>query len=99
MFDVIIAANGKGTRANTDKLAASLGQSTVLSHTINAFRYLNCVDKIILVSDVDYDFPSVTKVSGGATRAESVKNGLRASTSEYVLIHDGRARSSRATLY
>lgn len=89
MFDVIIAANGKGTRANTDKLAASLGESTVLSHTINAFRYLNCVDKIILVSDVDYDFPSVTKVSGGATRAESVKNGLKASASEYVLIHDG----------
>ncbi len=89
MFDVIIAANGKGTRANTDKLAAALGESTVLAHTINAFRNLNCVNKIILVSDLDYDFPSVTKINGGSTRAESVKNGLRNATSEYVLIHDG----------
>lgn len=89
MFDVIIAANGKGLRAKTDKLAACLGESTVISRTVNAFRGIDCVNKIIVVTDSDYSVGGAITVRGGATRAESVKNGLAAAESEYVLIHDG----------
>ena len=89
MFDVIIAANGKGLRAGTDKLAVSLGESTVIARTVNAFRGIDCINNIIVATDSDYAVPDVKTVPGGKTRSESVKNALAASESEYVLIHDG----------
>ncbi len=89
MFDVIIAANGKGLRAKTDKLAAFLGEATVLSRTVDVFRGIECIKNIIVVTDGDYSLGNVKTVRGGKTRAESVKNGLNSAESEYVLIHDG----------
>ena len=89
MFDAIIVANGKSLRAQTDKLAAKHGESTVLARTVDAFRNVPKIGRIILVTDSEYDFADVVKVSGGSTRAESVKKGLEQATEKYVLIHDG----------
>lgn len=89
MFDVIIAANGISSRMGFDKLSAGIGTKTVIDRTVNAFRDIPEIDKIILVSNVAYDISGVVCVKGGSTRQESVKLGLEAVTSDYVLIHDG----------
>lgn len=93
---VIIVAAGRGTRAGGDlpKQWQSLAGRPVLDHTIAAFRGL--ADQIVLVVHPDdrdrariYDLPLVT---GGATRAASVRNALEylaQSEVDIVLIHDG----------
>lgn len=89
MFDVIIVANGKSIRCGTDKLVFDIAGNSVINRTVNSFRNIPNINKIILVSDASLDVPNVVKIGGGETRALSVKAGLRASESEYVLIHDG----------
>ena len=89
MFDVIIVANGKSIRCGTDKLVFNISGNSVLSRTVNAFLGVKDINKIILVSDSSFDIPGTVKVGGGATRALSVKAGLNACESEFVLIHDG----------
>ena len=89
MFDVIIVANGKSARCKTDKLSFNIGQSSVISRTVNAFSGISGIANIILVTDSEYEFPNVIKVCGGKTRTESVRCGLEKVKSKYVLIHDG----------
>lgn len=89
MFDVVIVAGGKSLRAGTDKLSARLGEQTVIARTANLFRDINGIDKIILVTDEDYQIDGVLLAPAGQTRGESVKNGLKLVKSRYVLIHDG----------
>lgn len=89
MFDVIIVANGISSRAGINKLTAKLGTQTVLAKTVSAFSHEK-ISKIIVVSDDENAiFSNAIRVNGGKTRSESVKNGLKYCSSQYVLIHDG----------
>ncbi len=89
MFDVIIAANGISARMGFDKLSANLGDATVLNRTVNAFRSIPEIDKIIVVGGNAVELDGVVKVRGGATRFESVFNGLKVATATNILVHDG----------
>lgn len=100
----IIVAGGSGSRmkSSTPKQFLLLGNKPVLMHTIEAFYNEDPATKIIVVLPeheiskweilVDkYDFIiNHTIISGGATRFNSVKNGLDAiPNSGLVAIHDG----------
>ncbi|MCB6177105.1 bifunctional 2-C-methyl-D-erythritol 4-phosphate cytidylyltransferase/2-C-methyl-D-erythritol 2,4-cyclodiphosphate synthase [Rhodobacter sp. Har01] len=102
----IIVAAGRGTRAGGDipKQWQMLRGRSVLAHTLRAFAGL----RIVLVihpddrAQAEAIAPGVTLVTGGATRAQSVKNALEAlegSGITRVLIHDGaRPLVSRALI-
>lgn len=94
----IIVAAGRGTRAGGDlpKQWQMLGTRRVIDHTVDVFSNLPEIDRIVLVlhpDDLDHYPPSgkISVVTGGATRAQSVRNGLEflADTgARHVLIHD-----------
>lgn len=101
MWYAIILAGGSGARmgAGCNKVLLTLGDEPVILRSLRAFEGL--VDGVILVSREE-DVPamrsmlaesglSAVVVSGGATRQESVWNGLNAlpEGTEHVLIHDG----------
>lgn len=100
----IIVAGGKGLRLPGDipKQFISIAGVPVLMRTISAFRSYRFDIDIILVLPAgefrlwanlcrQYDFMDAhTVVAGGATRFQSVKNGLdRISGTGYVAVHDG----------
>lgn len=101
MWYAIILGGGSGSRmgANCNKVLLSLHGEPVILRSVRAFEGL--VDGIVLVSREE-DIPamcdllaesglSAAVVSGGATRQESVWNGLQALPEGVsgVLIHDG----------
>ena len=92
---IIIVAAGRGSRAGgtVPKQWQQLAGQPVLAHTIAAFAG---VGRILAVVHPDDTAPArtlgVQTVAGGATRAESVLNALRALDGQgitRVLIHDG----------
>lgn len=99
----IIVAAGSGTRMKipTRKQFVEINDMPVIAHTLTAFENTDIIDEIIIVTkdedmlimwDIAKEFKisKVTEiVKGGATRTESVKNGLNASKGEIVAIHDG----------
>lgn len=97
MFSVIIPMAGKGTRVKREKNKALLeiNGKPMFLYSYNTFKKFDC-EIILVVSHVDYD--EVKKyvsndrdtilAIGGDTRAESVYQGLKKCTKEYVLIHD-----------
>jgi len=105
MNTAIIVAAGSGTRFGSDQpkpFVEILGKPIIL-HTLERFQACASVDEIILVLS-DYaiaefeisNFRSeITKLNqiltGGATRAESVRNGLDAvgADTTVVAVHDG----------
>ncbi|MFL6374101.1 MAG: 2-C-methyl-D-erythritol 4-phosphate cytidylyltransferase [Pyrinomonadaceae bacterium] len=105
MNTAIIVAAGSGSRFGTGipKQFASLAGKPVIIHTLEKFEACPAVDEIILVlSDDGHEhferacvgraFAKLKKiVTGGKTRAESVKNGLDAVDAEcdIVAVHDG----------
>lgn len=102
---VIIVAGGKGERMQTivPKQFLLIREKPVLMHTLQRFYSFNPLADFILVlpeSQIEYwnslcrehDFQlKHSLVKGGATRFESVKNGLMALNPEvdFVAIHDG----------
>ena len=97
----IIPAAGSGTRMGAVKQYLELAGKPLLEWTLSAVASSNMVDGIILVVSVDDvekvsarylnngSFPKITDVvAGGATRGESVRNGVLAASTEYALIHD-----------
>lgn len=102
----IIVAAGSGSRFGTEKpkqFAELLGKPLII-HTLERFEACPAVDEIVLVlseegcaefqiSDLKFQIPKLkTTVIGGATRAESVKNGLdslEAANDAIVAVHDG----------
>lgn len=87
----VIVAGGKGTRMGADKnkvFLKILGRE-VLYYTISAFEKNDKIDDIIVVTgknDIEecqilvdkYDIKKVSYITeGGATRQESVMNGLK----------------------
>lgn len=102
----IIVAAGKGLRMNMDgsKQFIEIAGKPVLARTVQAFENCEAVDEIVIVvnrEDIvyckhnivdEYGFDKVSVIAaGGATRQESVYNGLRElkDTDGIVLIHDG----------
>lgn len=99
----IIVAGGSGARmkSTVPKQFLLLQGKPVLMHTIQAFINSSYKPEVILVMNQDYltrwqelcneyqfDTP-ITVVAGGATRFQSVKNGLeRVSPSSLVAVHD-----------
>lgn len=102
-ISAIIAAAGKGTRMNTEvsKQFIKLNGIPVLAKTLRVFESADKIDEIIIVTgreDISYVSKlvkeyGITKLSaiveGGATRQESVYNGLLKARGNIVLIHDG----------
>ena len=102
----IIVAAGKGVRMNRayKKQFITLGSLPVLSHTLSSFDKCDAIEAIFLVIPKEdhhlcqHDIleplnisKPVFLVSGGASRQESVLNGLNATQGrfQFVAIHDG----------
>ena len=80
-----------------DKLSFDLGGETVLGRSIRAFEESPLVSEIVLVAGKNREYVEaqaaactkpVQVVQGGATRAESAKNGVLAAHGELVAVHD-----------
>ncbi|MBI3581836.1 MAG: 2-C-methyl-D-erythritol 4-phosphate cytidylyltransferase [Nitrospinae bacterium] len=97
----IIPAAGTGSRMGAAKQYMELAGKPLLDWTLSAISDSDWVDGIILVvpsGDAEkirekyLDSPFFKKVrsvvAGGATRADSVHNGVAAAVTDYVLIHD-----------
>lgn len=97
----IIVAAGTGSRfkSETPKQFLELAGKPVILHTLERFQSAPSVDSIVLVLAADqvgrFDPPAsgrpVRIIAGGATRAESVLNGLNSinTETEIVAVHDG----------
>ena len=93
----VLVAAGSSTRMGFDKLSFDLGGETVLHRSIRAFEQCPDVTEIVLVAGKNRAFVEqqaadcakpVRIVPGGATRAESAKNGVLAAAGEIVAVHD-----------
>lgn len=100
---MMVAAAGGSTRMGQPKQHILLGKYPVLIHTLLALQQVAAVDEILLIArqeDIDTFMAQAkaagvsklrTAVAGGATRQQSVANGLAALPAEATLvgIHDG----------
>ena len=93
----LIVAAGRGTRAggNDPKQWQMLAGKRVIDHTLNAFKRHRNIDTILVVLHPEdqnrLTDPTIKTALGGATRNQSVYNGLRAlraAAPKQVLIHD-----------
>ena len=94
----VIVAAGASRRMGFDKLSFRLpGGSTVLQASCAAFAAHDAVTELVLVAGQNFaDCQAIadacpkpcTVVQGGATRADSVHNGLAAAKGQLVAIHD-----------
>ena len=93
----VLVAAGSSTRMGFDKLSFDLGGETVVQRSIRAFAEGPLVSEIVLVAGKNRAFleqqaaacaKPVQVVQGGATRAESAKNGVLAAHGELVAVHD-----------
>lgn len=100
MNTAIIVAAGSGTRFGSDipKQFVEIAGRQLLSHTLEKFEACDEIEEIVLVLSEDQipNFRSEisklrTVVAGGASRAESVRFGLNAvsSDTQIVAVHDG----------
>lgn len=98
MFDIIILAAGKGSRAGLgyNKVLYQIDEETILEKSIKRFSGLKDIHNIIVVINPDdnkiikellKDYP-IQIVFGSNERYLSVSNGLNHVSSNYVLIHD-----------
>lgn len=98
---VVIVAAGSGKRlgSNIPKQYVQISGKSVLEHTISVFEESNLIDFIVVVVNAEHktfyknikSSKQIFFVDGGATRQESVKNGLEFLESKNptnVLIHD-----------
>lgn len=99
MISVVITAGGNSSRfQGENKLLYKIDNQEVIKKTVNTFLSIKIIDEIIISSNKEIieilrDFfknPKIKIVEGGATRQQSVFNGLKSCRNcEYVLIHDG----------
>lgn len=102
----LIPAAGEGNRLKSavKKPYVALAQKPILTHTIQRFEQNTAVDEIfVLVNEADFEMCRATVlapyafqkvqplVAGGATRQQSVHNGVRAlpADTDFVIVHDG----------
>ena len=100
---MMVAAAGGSTRMGQPKQHILLGNRPVLIHTLLALQSADAVDEILLIArpeDIDTFMAQAaeagvsklrTAVAGGATRQQSVANGLAALPAEATMVgvHDG----------
>lgn len=95
-YSAIITAGGTSSRyGKANKLLEKINGKEVIKYTVEAF--LPEVDEIIIcahksiIPDLEQIFANteVKIIEGGASRQESVYNGLIAANGDYALIHDG----------
>lgn len=98
----VVPAGGTGQRYGGDKLAASLAGQPVLQHTLTRLCTLSHISGVVVACPTDKldDYQQLVGqlqtdcqimwVEGGATRRESVYNGLKALPDEcdIVIVHD-----------
>lgn len=99
----IIAASGNSTRMGLDisKQLIDLNGKPTIEHTLSAFEKSDVIDEIVVVCRAQ-DMDSIKSISGkfskvvavvtgGDTRADSVKNGVQACSedAQFYAIHDG----------
>lgn len=103
VYQVVIPAAGQGKRmkAGINKQLLELCGQPVIIHTLKVFEQDDwCQGIIVVINEAErerfYELLEkfqikkvVSVVSGGAERQYSVYNGLKAVSSELVLIHDG----------
>lgn len=95
--NAIIPAGGTSSRfGKSNKLLEKIGEKEVIKYTVEAFEKSN-VDEIIICANIAIiddlkkilnDCKKVRIIEGGASRQESVFNGIKACECDYVLIHD-----------
>ena len=100
----IVLAAGSGSRFGGNKQLAMLGNQRVLDWSVEVAR--SCTGGVILVINPENiedtaDLNVDVVVSGGATRSESVRNGLGAlpDAVNIVVIHDAARPGASAALY
>ena len=94
---VVIVAGGSGSRMGRPKQMLPLGGKPVLVRTIEAFRAVQQVRQIVVVTPpenrpgVEKYISGVTFVDPGDTRLNSVKNGFACvdAAAQTVAVHDG----------
>ena len=93
----VLVAAGSSTRMGFDKLSFDLGGETVLERSVRAFDECPEVDELVLVTGASGENAEraaarckkpVQLVRGGATRAESARNGVAAAHGTLVAVHD-----------
>ena len=101
LVDAVIVAAGQSVRYGSNKLLEDLCGRPVIVRTIDAIAKAPSVAQIIIVVAPDQleqmkttciDTASTKKklfVSGGERRQDSVQAGLKATSTQYVVIHDG----------
>lgn len=110
MFDVIILAAGKGSRADLgyNKVLFKIDNDTIIEKSIKVFLSMEKINNIYVVINPDeYDIMAkllnkynVILVNGSTERYLSVNCGLKKVTNKYVLIHDGaRCNVSEKYIY
>ncbi len=102
----IVVAAGSATRFGSNKLDLALdGHVTVLDHSMTVAMAAS--DGVVLVTRNDDSVlqgeepPEVRRVAGGATRSESVRNGLTAVPvdADVVMVHDAARPLAGVELY
>ena len=102
-ISAVIVAAGSGTRMKIPqrKQLVEINDMPVIAHTLNAFENTDIIDEIIIVTKEEdilvmmdiakaFGISKVTEiVPGGATRTDSVKNGINSAKGNIVAIHDG----------
>ncbi len=93
----VIVAAGSGTRmGGVSKPLIKLGNTTLIQRVLEAFEKCQTVDSIVIVCKDSSDFlqyaesckKPVVFAKGGATRTQSVCNGVEKAKGDFVCIHD-----------
>ncbi len=99
----IVPAAGIGARMGTDKKKQflTIKNIPIIIHTLNKLADCEMIDEIIVVTgreDIErlkalikeYNIAKIAEITeGGATRQQSVYNGVEKAKGDYMLIHDG----------
>ena len=109
--NAIIPCGGVGSRTGLDynKIFYKIDGEEVILKTLRPFLAIDDITKVIVVYNkadrerletLTRDMPKVVLVEGGATRSESVRNGLMAvdNDADTVTIHDGASPYIRESL-
>ena len=101
-YSLILVMAGKGERFNNNKnkVLLEINQIPVYCYSLDTFYSLNFKEYILVVNKDDYEevkayidnanYQNIKIVIGGATRNDSVKNGIKAldKNTDYIFIHD-----------
>ncbi len=99
MFSLILLAAGKGKRFGFPKAFLKIERYPLYFFPLKTFLKFNEIEDIILVVPASkrksvhkelktLGLDNIKVVKGGATRSESVRNGLKSSRGDRIIIHD-----------